>query len=55
MTRNTYTMRDFNDRKVEQIMEFDPASGRRRQRSFLEFGVFLGAVLTYLGALALSA
>jgi hypothetical protein len=55
MPKTPYTMRDFNDDKVRQIMDFNPASGRLRQRSILELSIFVGAVLAYLGALALSA
>jgi hypothetical protein len=55
MPRNDFAMRDFNGDKVEQIMDFNLASNRRRHRSLLEFGIFIGAVLAYLGALALSA
>jgi hypothetical protein len=55
MPRQPYTMRDFNNDKVRQIMDFNPASGRHRQRSILEFGIFISAVLAYLGALALGA
>ncbi len=55
MHYSPYFMRDLNGAKVDRIMDFNVASGRARPRSLLEIGVFLGAVLAYLGALALSA
>jgi hypothetical protein len=49
-----YRMRDFNDNKVQEIMDFDPVRRRRRAGSMLEFSVFLFAVAGYLLALAAS-
>ena len=54
MHYSPYFMRDVNGAKIERIMDFNVASGRPRPRSLVEFSIFLGAVLTYLGALALS-
>lgn len=50
-----YLMRDFNDNKIDSIMAFNVTERRHRTRSVLEFGLFLGALVGYLGALALSA
>lgn len=55
MPRHRFAMRDLNGAKVDKIMRFNVASGHSRPRSVFEFGVFLTAVLIYVGALALSA
>lgn len=55
MRHTPYFMRDLNGSKVDQIMDFNVVSGRNRSRSVFEFSVFVAALLTYLGALALSA
>lgn len=55
MTTNSYFMRDLNGDKVERIMNFNVASGDTKSRSLFEFGVFVTALLIYIGALALSA
>ena len=55
MQNTPYFMRDLNGAKVDRIMDFNVVSGRNRSRSVFEFGVFMAALLTYLGALALSA
>lgn len=55
MSSNRYLMRDFNTGKIDHIMRFDVSQRRSRSRSFLEFSVFLAAVIAYLGVLALSA
>ncbi|MCB1724009.1 MAG: hypothetical protein KDJ39_09995 [Gammaproteobacteria bacterium] len=54
MQKHSYIMRDLNRAKVDQIMDFNVAAGGARPRSVFEFGVFLTAVLVYVGALALS-
>ncbi len=55
MQDSPYFMRDLSGAKIERIMDFNVASGRARPRSLLEISVFAGALLAYLGALALSA
>ena len=50
-----YLMRDFNGSKIDGIMAFNVTERRHRTRSVLEFGLFLGALVGYLSALALSA
>lgn len=55
MRNSMYFMRDLNGDKVEQIMNFNVASGGARPRSLFELGVFLVALLVYVGALAISA
>lgn len=55
MPKRNFILRDLNGAKVDQIMNFNVASGSIRPRSVFEFSVFLTAVLIYVGALALSA
>lgn len=55
MITSRYVMRDFNDDKIDAIMQFDVSAGRGRSRSVLEFGVFMLALLGYLGMLVLAA
>lgn len=50
-----YLMRDFNDRKIDDIMDFNLVDRRSRSRSILEFGLFVSALAGYLGALAFAA
>ncbi|MCB1926275.1 MAG: hypothetical protein KDJ27_21515 [Gammaproteobacteria bacterium] len=55
MPKHRYAMRDLRGAKIDEIMSFNVAEGHSRPRSLFEFTVFLGAVLVYLGALAISA
>lgn len=50
-----YLMRDFTGGKIDTIMAFNVTERRHRSRSVLEFSLFLGALVGYLSALALSA
>ena len=54
-TPSPYLMRDFNDRKIDTIMDFNVVERRSRSRSIFEISLFLGALTGYLGALAIAA
>jgi len=49
-----YLMRDQVKGLIPELMQFDSRGGRRMRGSFTELLLFVGALTTYLAALAIS-